>query len=152
MSPFITLNFWNMTLFYTKLNVFATFNWRATQSMWRSDVHLMLWNIVSQPPLITTPNWCGEKCVAKSSRNWRHQVRLVNIYNVSCTARGRTPPKGLVVAKKRTIPRTRAIWGGMWPYAIWKQSWNHWGNYCWIFKLKTILKVFKNHPKKTICQ
>jgi len=29
----------------------------------------MPWIITSQPPLVATPNWCGEKCVAKASRN-----------------------------------------------------------------------------------
>jgi hypothetical protein len=26
-------------------------------------------NIISQPSLVVTPNWCGEKCVAKISWN-----------------------------------------------------------------------------------
>jgi len=25
----------------------------------------MSWIIISQPPLVITPNWCGKKCVAK---------------------------------------------------------------------------------------
>jgi hypothetical protein len=37
-------------------------------------------------------------------------------------------PKGLVMAKRRAMPRIGVIWGGMWPFAIWKQSWNNWGN------------------------
>jgi hypothetical protein len=29
----------------------------------------MLWIIISKPPVIATPNWCGEKCVTKVSQN-----------------------------------------------------------------------------------
>jgi hypothetical protein len=80
----------------------------------------MSWITTSQPPLIVTPNWCGEKCVTKASQNWRHKARLVNRYNGSPTAMGWIPPKGLVMAKRRAISRTCAIWGRMWPSAIWK--------------------------------
>jgi hypothetical protein len=49
----------------------------------------------------------------------------LNRYNVSLTAMGRTPPKGLVMVKRWDAPRTHAIWGGMCPCAIWKQGWNN---------------------------
>jgi hypothetical protein len=57
----------------------------------------MLWIIVSQPPLVTTPNWPGEKGVAKVSRNCKHKAQLVSQY-VSPTKMGRTPLEGLVMA------------------------------------------------------
>ncbi len=88
----------------------------------------MLWIIVSQSPLVTTLNWCGEKCVTKTLWNWRHKVQFVNQYNVSPTIMGQIPPKGLFMVKRQTVLRTCAIWGAMWPLAIWKQSWNNWGN------------------------
>jgi len=50
----------------------------------------------------------------------------VSWYNASPTIMGRTPPEGLVMAKRWFAPSTHAIWGGMWPYVIWKQSWNNW--------------------------
>ncbi len=46
-------------------------------------------------------------------------------YNVSPIAIGWTPPKGLAMAKKQFVPKTHAIWGEMWPYVIWEQSWNN---------------------------
>jgi hypothetical protein len=45
-------------------------------------------------------------------------------YNVSLTKMGQTSPKDLVMTKRWGAPRTRAIWGGMWPLGIWKQKWN----------------------------
>jgi hypothetical protein len=29
----------------------------------------MSWTIITQTPLVATPNWCGEKCVSKVSLN-----------------------------------------------------------------------------------
>jgi hypothetical protein len=113
-----------MTLFHTELKVFTTFSWRTTQLGWRSTVHLMPWITISQPPLVAAPNWCGEKCVTKASQNWRHKTRLVSRYNVSPTTMGWTLLEGLVMVKKWVVPRTYVIWGGMWPCAIWEQSWN----------------------------
>jgi hypothetical protein len=69
--------------------------------------------IVSQLPLVVTPNWCGEKCVAKVSQNWRHKMRLLSQYNVSPTIMEQIPPKGLVMAKRRATPSTCAIYDGM---------------------------------------
>jgi hypothetical protein len=67
---------------------------------WRSKVHLMLKIIVSHSPLVATPNWCGEKCVAKAFRNWRHKVQIMSWYNVFSTTMGQTPPKDLVKVKR----------------------------------------------------
>jgi hypothetical protein len=61
------LEIWS--LFYTELKAFTMSSWKTTQSRWRSKVHLMPWITVSQPSLVATPNWCGEKCVAKASWN-----------------------------------------------------------------------------------
>jgi hypothetical protein len=79
----------------------------------------------SQSPLIATLNYCKEKCVTKASQNWKHNVQLMNQYNVSRTIMGQTPPKSLVMAKRLAAPRTCAIRGGMWPWLIWKQSSNN---------------------------
>ncbi len=57
-----------------------------------------------------------------------HKAQLVNRYDISPIAMGQIPPKSLIMVKRWATPRTRAIRGGMWPYAIWKQSWNKWGN------------------------
>ncbi len=65
MSPFAAWTFRNMTPLDTELKVFATSSWRTTQLGWRSKVHKMSWIIVSQPPLITIPNWCREKMLQK---------------------------------------------------------------------------------------
>ncbi len=122
MSPPIAWNSWNMTPLDIEFKAFATSNWRRTQSRWRSKVHLMPWIIASQPPLVATPNWCGEKCVAKVSWNWsRQKMWLVSQYNVSHTAMWQTSPEGLVMAKRRATTRTHAIWGGTWPCTIWKK-------------------------------
>jgi hypothetical protein len=86
------------------------------------------WIIASQPPLIITPNWFGENCVTKVSRNWRHKTRLVNWYNVPPIVMGRNPLESFVMVNKHVAPRTHAIWGEMWPYAIWEQNWNNWRN------------------------
>jgi hypothetical protein len=45
-------------------------------------------------------------------------------YNASLMAMGWTPPKGLITTNKQVAPRTYVILCGMWPYVIWKQSWN----------------------------
>ncbi len=66
---------------------------------------------ISQPPLVAIPNWCGEKCVTKASRNWRHKARLVSRYNDSPTTMGWTPLEGFVMAKRQVAPRTCVIWG-----------------------------------------
>jgi len=34
---------------------------------------------------------------------------------------GQISPQGLVMAKRQAAPRTCAIWGEMWPYAIWNK-------------------------------
>jgi hypothetical protein len=46
-------------------------------------------------------------------------------YNVSPIAMGWTPPEGLIMVKKWVLPTTCVIQSGMWPYAMWKQSWNN---------------------------
>jgi hypothetical protein len=92
---------------------------------WKSKVHLMPWIIVSHPPLVTTPNWCGEKCVAKASRNWRHKVQLMNQYNVFITTMGWTLLEDLVKVRREVVAKTCAIQRGMWPCVILKQSWNN---------------------------
>jgi hypothetical protein len=51
----------------------------------------MSWIIVSQSPLVPTPNWCGKKCVTKTLKNWKHKAWLVNEYNVSPIIMGQTP-------------------------------------------------------------
>jgi hypothetical protein len=48
----------------------------------------MLWIIASQLPLVTTLNWCGEKCVAKVLWNGRHKTQLMNRYNASFVTMG----------------------------------------------------------------
>jgi hypothetical protein len=123
MSPLVTRSFWNMTP-----NWRHSWCWFRKQPKWKSKVHLMPWIIVSHPPLVTTPNWCGEKCVVKTSWNWRYKTRFVNQYNISLMAMGRTPPEGLVMAKRWATLRICAIRRGMWLCAIWKQSWNNCGN------------------------
>jgi hypothetical protein len=125
MSPSIAWSSWNMTLIGTKLKVFATSTWKPTYSRWRSMVHLMLWIITSQQPLVTTPNWCGEKCVPKASQNWKHKARLVSQYNVFPTTMEQIPHEGLFMVKRRTTLRTHAIHGKMWPCAVWKQCLNN---------------------------
>jgi hypothetical protein len=125
MSPHVARSFWNMTLLDIELKVFATSNWRTTQSKWKFKVHMMPWITISQPPLVATLNWCVEKCVTKVSWNWRHKTGFVNWYIVSPIAMERTPLKSLVMAKRQVALRTCVIWGGMWPCAIWKQSWNN---------------------------
>jgi hypothetical protein len=104
------------------------FNWRTTQLGWRSKALLMSWIIISHPPLVATPNWCGEKCVAKASRNWRHKMQLMNWYDFSPPTMGRIPHEGLVMVKKQNTPRICVIQCGIWPCVIWKQSWNNCGN------------------------
>ncbi len=52
----------------------------------------------------------------------------MNQHNVPPIVMGWTPLEGLVMAKKHVAPRTHAIRGGLWPLAIWEQSWNNWGN------------------------
>jgi hypothetical protein len=58
----------------------------------------------------------------------------VDQYNVSHAAMGQTPLKGLVMTKRWSTPkicvapRICAIQCGMWPCAIWEQSWNNYGN------------------------
>jgi hypothetical protein len=79
-------------------------------------------------PLVATPNWCGENCVAKASWNWKHKVRLMGWYNVSPMTMRQIPLEGLVMTKKWTAPRICAIRHGMWPCMIWEQSWNNCGN------------------------
>jgi hypothetical protein len=86
-SPLVAQSSWNMTYLDTKLKAIALSSWRTTQLKWRSRVHLMLWITISQPSLVSTPNLCGEKCVAKASRNWKHKTWLVNWYNVSWAIR-----------------------------------------------------------------
>jgi hypothetical protein len=74
--PTCYTKFLKYDLFYIKLKAFTTSSWRTTQSGWRSIVHLMLWIIVSQPRLVATLNWCGEKCVTKVSiiENIKHNL------------------------------------------------------------------------------
>jgi len=95
---------------------------------WRFEVHLMPWIIVSHPPLVTTLNWCGEKCVVKASQNWRHKVQLMSWYNVFTTTMGWTPLEDLVKVRRRATLNTCVIQRGMWPCVIWEQSWNNYGN------------------------
>jgi hypothetical protein len=128
MFSFVAWNSWNMTPFDTKLKTFVNFSCRITQSEWRFTVHLMLWIIASHPPLVVTLNWCREKCVAKALWNWRHKTQFVSWDNVSPTVMGRIPLESLVMVKRRAVLRTRVIRSGMWPYAIWEQSWNNWEN------------------------
>jgi hypothetical protein len=59
MSPHITQSFWNMTFPNIELKAFAMSKWKTTQPRWRSKMHLMLWIIVSRPPLVIILNWCG---------------------------------------------------------------------------------------------
>jgi hypothetical protein len=87
-------------------------------------------------------NWCGEKCVAKESWNWRHKARLMSRYNASPIIMGQIPPKGFNEAKRQATPRICAIQFGMW---LWESTYK-------IFRMKTILKVFKNHFKKATCK
>jgi hypothetical protein len=142
MSPPIARSFWNLTPFNTKLKASTMSNRKTTQSRWSSKMHLIPWIITSHLLLVTIPNWCEEKCVTKASRKLRHKAWLVSQYNVSPTIMGRTPPKGLVMAKNWTTPRICAIWHGMWPCVIWEQSWNNCEN------TFTESFVFKNHPKR----
>jgi hypothetical protein len=69
----------------------------------------MLWITISQPPLVATPNCYGEKCVAKTSWNWKHKTQRESGYNVSSTTMGQTPPKCLVMAKSWAAPKTHVI-------------------------------------------
>ncbi len=69
----------------------------------------------------------GEMCY-KGITNWMHKVRLVSQYNTSPMAMGRTPPKGLIMVKRRVVPRICVIQHGMWPCARWKQSLHICGN------------------------
>ncbi len=126
MFPLVAQSSWNMTFLDIKLKAFAIKSWRITQSWWRSKVHLLLWITISHPPLIATLNWCGEKCVAKVLRNWKHKTQIVNQYNVSPIAMGWTPLESLVMVKRWAVPKIHAIQSGMWLCAIWKQSWNNW--------------------------
>jgi len=87
-SPLTAWGLWNTTVLDIELKAFVTSNWRMTQLRWKFKVHLMLWIILSQPPLIVTLNWCGENCVAKASQNWRDKLRLVGQYNASPTTMG----------------------------------------------------------------
>jgi len=111
MSPHVAWSFWNMTFFDIESKVFAMFSWRTIQLGWRSRVHLMSWIIASHPPLVATSNWCGKKCVAKVSWNWRHKTWLVSRYNVFVIVMKWIPLEGLVMAKRQATPRTRAICG-----------------------------------------
>jgi len=128
MSLLTAWSFWNMTPFDTKLKAFTMSSWKTTQSKWRFNVHLMPWIIVSHSPLVATPNWCEEKCVAKMLQNWRLIMWLVNSYNISHVTMGWTPLKGLVMAKRWAAPNICVIQCGMWPCAIWQLSWNNCGN------------------------
>jgi hypothetical protein len=49
-------------------------------------------------------------------------------YYISFIIMGQTPPKDLIMAKRRATPKTCAIRHGMWPCMIWKQSLNNYGN------------------------
>jgi hypothetical protein len=54
---------------------------KTTQSRWSLKVHLMLWTIDSQPPLMTTPNWCSrEECFEKTFQNNKYNVLLVTSF------------------------------------------------------------------------
>ncbi len=64
-------------------------------------------------------------CCKNFTKLKAYKAQLVNWYNVSPIAMGQTPPKGLVMVKRQATPKTCAIWGGMQPCAIWKQSWNN---------------------------
>jgi hypothetical protein len=141
-----------MIPFDIELKVFATFGWKTTQVGWRSKMHLMLWIIVSQPPLIATPNWCGEKCVTKASWNWRHKAQLCESTQWFPTTMGRIPLEGLLMAKRWAIPRMCAIWGGMWPMQCENKVGTTKGIHLLNLRVKTMLKVFKNYPKRTICR
>ncbi len=81
-------------------------------------MHLMLWIIVSQSPLVTISNWNGKNVLQK---HWR-------IKNIKCGLWMNImfPPlqwdelhNGLVMAKRWATPRTCAIWGEMWPSVAW---------------------------------
>ncbi len=74
--------------------------------------------------LVTTLNWCGEKYIAKASRKWRHKMQLVNQYNISPMTMGQTF-KSLITVERWVSQRICAIWHEMWPWMIWKQSWNN---------------------------
>ncbi len=78
--------------------------------------------------MVTTLNWCKEKCVAKALWNWKHKARLVNGNNISFTTMEHTPPERLIMVKRQATPRTFAIWHGMWYCAICEQSWNNYEN------------------------
>jgi hypothetical protein len=84
--------------------------------------------ITSHPPLVVVSNWRGERCVAKASQNCRHKTWLMNQYNVYVITMWQIPREGFVKVKRQVAPRTCAIWCGMWPCVIWKQSWNNYGN------------------------
>jgi len=148
MSPLVAWNSWNMTHFDTKLKAFATFSWKTTQSRWRSKMHLMSWIIVSHSPLVATPNWCGEKCVAKTLQNWRHKMWLVNWYNISHTTLRQTPVEGLVMAKRWTTPKICC--NSTWNVTLCnmrvklKQLWESIHEIFWV---KTISEVFETIPK-----
>jgi hypothetical protein len=101
---------------------FLTLNWRCLPRLVEKQPS---WITTSQPPLVATSNWCGEKCVAKASWKWKHRMQLMIRYNVSPTIMWWTPPKSLIMAKRLVVLRICAILGGMWPYAIWKKSWNN---------------------------
>ncbi len=152
MSPPTTQSFWNITPLDTKLKAFITFSCRTTQLGWKSKVHLMPWIIVSQPLLIVISNWSREKCVTKTSRNWRHKKWLVNRSNVSPIVIWWTPPKSLVMVKKQVAPKNR--WNSKWNMVLCnmiiklKQLKESTYSILW---MKIILKVFKNHPRKTTC-
>jgi len=94
------------------------------------------------------------KCIAKTSQNWRHKTQLVKWYNV--------PPWQWDKLHLRawswlmwTIPRICAIQVSTWDMSLHdmttklKQLWE---STCRIFRVKTILKVFKNYPKKNVCK
>jgi hypothetical protein len=151
MSPPIAQSSWNMTLPNTELKAFVTSRWKTTQPRWRSKMHLMPWIIISHPPLDAIPNWCGENCVTKTSRNWKHKMRLVNQYSTSLVAMGWIPLEGLVMVKKHFAQRKFVIQYGMWPFAIWKKSWNLCGNplmksYGW----KEFWKCLKTIPERPL--
>jgi hypothetical protein len=125
--------------------------WKTTQPRWRSKMHLMPWITISHPPLVTILNWCGEKCVAKASQNWKHKMQLVSHYNVSLITMGWIPFEGLIMAKKHVAPRICAIRYGMWPCAIWEQSWNLYENPLVKFsKWKEFWSYLKTIPERPL--
>jgi hypothetical protein len=75
----------------------------------KSKVYLMPWIIISHPPLVVTPNWCGEKGVAKTSKNWKNKAWFLSRHNAFFMVMERIPLENLVMAKRRAIPRICAI-------------------------------------------